>query len=245
MSDERSLESGIVSQNVLLTGLSGLSGDLLLDGVPVGAGASLQSLSVSREIGDSGISDLSGESLEIRSGGDKVSLAAKADDDGLVTISADKDSTLGSLTVSPLGSHKFTFLADDLDSLLEIAVSLIKGVLAIHHSSGGHLPQFHNVLCGNSHKSFFFNYSALGSAGASSGSATGAASAVTSTGLALLRARSFLPVGLARASPSAVSSAASLSFSSLRSLRPSSMAWQRIFMTSSIDFVASSLAGIT
>ena len=42
VTDVRSLKSGIVSENVLLTGLAGLGGDLLLDSVTVRALAGLQ-----------------------------------------------------------------------------------------------------------------------------------------------------------------------------------------------------------
>ena len=49
VTDVRSLKSGIVSENVLLTGLAGLGGDLLLDSVTVRALAGLQAFDVGRE----------------------------------------------------------------------------------------------------------------------------------------------------------------------------------------------------
>ena len=44
-----------------------------------------------------------------------------------------------------------TTLTQDLDCLLEVAVSLGQSLLALHHAAVGLLAQFHNVLCRNSH----------------------------------------------------------------------------------------------
>ena len=155
LSYERSLESCIVCKHVLLTGLSGLGGDFLLHGVAVGALASLESLCVCRERCDGSVSDLSGKSLEIRGCGDKVGLAAKADDDSLVAFCADKYGAFGSLAVSPLGSDELTLLTDDAYSLLEVAFSLDESLLAIHHTGRRHLTKFHYVFSSDFHIRYF------------------------------------------------------------------------------------------
>ena len=135
----RSLEGRVVSENVLLTGLSGLCRDLLLDSVSVGALCCHEALCVSRERSDSRICDFVGKSLEVRSCADEVSLATETYDGTLALCEPYEDSTFGGLTVSPLRSHELTLLTDDVHCLLEIAVSLCKSLLAVHHAGTGHL----------------------------------------------------------------------------------------------------------
>ena len=100
---ERSLDTGIVSENVLLTGLTGLVGDVLVEGVTGSGLDSLEGGQVSRELGDGGIRDGSGEGLEIRGGSHEVGLATEADEDGLAAVDAGKDGTLGGFVVTALG----------------------------------------------------------------------------------------------------------------------------------------------
>ena len=155
LGDVGSLKVFVASEDVLFTGLSGLGGDFLLHGVAVGAFSSLQSVHVGRERSDRGIGDLGCESLEFRSCGDKVGLATEADKNSLSLGLANADRSLGSLTVSPLGGHELTFFADDVNSLLEIAFSLDKGLLAIHHTSLRHLTKLHYIFCSDVHCNCF------------------------------------------------------------------------------------------
>ena len=136
---------------MLLTGLAGLGGDFLLDGVTVGARGSLQAFGVSRESLDGGVGDLAGKRLEVRGRGDEVGLATEADEDSLATFDTGEDGTFGGLAVRTLGSDELTLLTDDVDSLLEVAFGLDEGLLAVHHTGGSHLTQFHYVLSGNFH----------------------------------------------------------------------------------------------
>jgi len=142
---ERSLDTGIVSQHVLLTGLAGLVGDVLVEGVTRGGLDGLEGLEVGRELGDGGVGDGRGKGLEIRRSGDEVGLATEAHEDGLSTVHTAQDSTLGGFVVTPLGEGGLTLLAKDLDGTLEIAVGLGEGLLAIHHAGAGHVAQLLDV----------------------------------------------------------------------------------------------------
>ena len=72
----------------------------------------------------------------------------------LDSFDAGEDSTFGGLTVSALGSDELAFLADDVNSLLEVTFGLDEGLLAVHHTGAGHLTQFHYVLSSNFHNVF-------------------------------------------------------------------------------------------
>ena len=142
---ERSLEAGVVGENVLLTGLAGLVGDVLVEGVTGGGLHSLEGGEVGRELGDGGVSDGSGEGLEIRGGSHEVGLATEADEDGLSAFHAGKDGALGGFVVTALGKGGLALLAEDLDGALEVAFGLGEGLLAIHHAGAGHVAQLLDV----------------------------------------------------------------------------------------------------
>ena len=65
LGDIRSLESSVESENVLLTGLTSLSRNLLFYSVAIVLLHSLKSLDVSRESCDGSICDRVGEILEV------------------------------------------------------------------------------------------------------------------------------------------------------------------------------------
>ena len=142
---ERGLEGGVVGENVLLTGLAGLVGDVLVEGVTGGGLHSLEGGEVGRELGDGGVSDGSGEGLEIRGGGHEVGLATEADEDGLSAFHAGKDGALGGFVVTALGKGGLALLAENLDGALEVAFGLGEGLLAIHHAGAGHVAQLLDV----------------------------------------------------------------------------------------------------
>ena len=79
------------------------------------------------------------DSLEVRGGGNEVSLAAETYDNTLCALDADENRTLGGLAVGALGGDELTLLTDDVDCLLEVTLSLGESLLAIHHTSGCHL----------------------------------------------------------------------------------------------------------
>ena len=142
---ERSLEAGVVGENVLLTGLAGLVGDVLVEGVTGGGLHSLEGGEVGRELGDGGVGDGSGEGLEIRGGSHEVGLATEADEDGLSAVYTAEHSTLGGLVFTALGEGGFAFLAQDFHSTLELTGSLFEGLFAVHHASAGHVAEFLDI----------------------------------------------------------------------------------------------------
>ena len=153
---EGSLHERIVCEHVLLAGLAGLGLDGLGDGVAVRHLAGLQALDVGRAVRDRDVGDGVGQILEIGVAGDEVGLAAEADEDRLAAGHAGLHRTLGSLAVGALGGHELTLLADDADGLLEVAFGFLKGLLAVHHAGGGHLPELHYICCSNCHIAFCF-----------------------------------------------------------------------------------------
>ena len=82
---------------MLLTGLSGLVGDLLFDSVAIRARSCLKTLCICRISRNGRIGDLSEESLEICGGGNEISPATQADQNAFAILDADSDSTLGGL----------------------------------------------------------------------------------------------------------------------------------------------------
>ena len=142
---ERGLDGAVVSEHVLLTGLAGLVGDVLVEGVTRSGLDGLESREVGGELGDGSVCDGSGEGLEVGRGSHEVSLAAEAHEDGLPTLHAGKDGTLGGLVVTALGKGGLAFLAEDFDGALEVAFGLGKGLLAVHHAGAGHVAQLLDV----------------------------------------------------------------------------------------------------
>ena len=115
--------------------------------------ASHQSLNISRVLQHDDLGCFLDEINELVVLGNEVSLSVDLDDNTDLALGAvvSVDHTLGSNAACLLGSSSQTTLAQDLNSLLEVAVSLSQSLLALHHAAVGLLAQFHNVLCRNSH----------------------------------------------------------------------------------------------
>ena len=115
--------------------------------------ASHQSLNISRVLQHDDLGCFLDEINELVVLGNEVSLSVDFDDNTDLALGAvvSVDHTLGSNAACLLGSSSQTTLAQDLNSLLEVAVSLSQSLLALHHAAVGLLAQFHNVLCRNSH----------------------------------------------------------------------------------------------
>ena len=145
LAHDGSLEGTVVSQNVLLTGLTGLVGDVLIQGVTVCSLGSLEGLQICGELGDSGIGDGSGESLEVGGSGHEVGFATEAYEDGLATVDAAQNSTLSGFVLTTLGKSGFTFLTKDFNGTLEVAGGFFEGLLAVHHAGAGHVTQLLDI----------------------------------------------------------------------------------------------------
>ena len=118
-----------------------------------------QSLDISGVLLHDDLGGLLDEGDELVVLGDEVGLGVDLDDDAHLALGAviSVDHALGSHAACLLGGGSQTTLTQDLDRLLEVAVSLGQSLLALHHAAVGLLAQFHNVLCRNSH----FCYSPL------------------------------------------------------------------------------------
>src|SRR5699024_4542434 len=105
------------------------------------------------------LSQLLGEVDELVVLGNEVGLGIDLDDNSAVIKSNRVNHALGSDTASLLGGGSQPLLAQDLNCLLEVAVSLGQSLLALHHAAVGLLAQFHNVFCRNSHNSIVLSVS--------------------------------------------------------------------------------------
>ena len=142
---EGSLEGTVESENMLLTGLTGLVGDVFLDGVTISKFHSLQSLNIGGESGDGGVGDAAGEGFEVGGGSYEVGFAAQAYENSLSTVDTAEDGTLGGFVLTALCEGGFTFLTKDFNSTLEVAFGFFEGLFAIHHAGAGHVTQLLDV----------------------------------------------------------------------------------------------------
>ena len=149
--DERCLHLLISYEHMLLAGLACLLSDCGLDSPSVCESAGLEGLCIRREAFDGNISDVICKFLELGVLGNEVGFASEAYYDGLVSLYAGNNSSLGGLTVSPLGCHELSFLADDLLRPRIVAFGFYESFLAVHHAGSGHLTQFHYVSCFDIH----------------------------------------------------------------------------------------------
>ena len=115
--------------------------------------ASHQGLNVGGVLVSNDLGQVLGEVNKLVVLGDEVGLGVDLNDDSAVGVRNGIDHALGGDTASLLVGSSQTLLAQDLDCLLEVAVSLSQCLLALHHAAVGLLTQFHNVLCRNSHSS--------------------------------------------------------------------------------------------
>ena len=125
----------------------------LIDGLAALGLACHQSLDISGVLLHDDLGGLLDEGNELVVLGDEVGLGVDLDDDAHLALGAviSVDHALGSHAACLLGGGSQTTLTQDLDRLLEVAVSLGQSLLALHHAAVGLLAQFHNVLCSNSH----------------------------------------------------------------------------------------------
>ena len=138
LSYERSLHESISYENMLLASLSCLSLNGLLYSITICHLASLKGLKIRRALCDSHISDSLSKILEVSIAAYKVSLTAKTYDYALAVNDTSLNRTLGGLTVRSLSRNQFALLPDDVHSLVEISLSFLKSLLAVHHTGRSH-----------------------------------------------------------------------------------------------------------
>ena len=147
ISNERSLDLLIASNNMLLAALSGLVHDCILDGVVLTDLASLELVQISRSVGNGNICDALCKSLEALGLGYEIGFATQAYEcsNGLVGISPGQNGTFCGLSVRTLCSNDLTFFPKYFLSSVEVALSLDQGLLAVHHTGLRHLAELHYV----------------------------------------------------------------------------------------------------
>src|SRR5690606_18383215 len=91
--------------------------------------------------------DGGGHGLELLALGDEVRLALQLDQDaGGVVVGDDRDhgAVLGGAALA-LGDALLALDAERLDGLVDVAVGLVQGLLAVHHAGAGELPELLDV----------------------------------------------------------------------------------------------------
>ena len=112
-----------------------------IDGVGNGAGAERRSehaldVGIGPELGRR-VHDALGELLELFVLGDEVGLTVELDE----RATGGGDEALRSGPLGPLADVLRTLDAQELDSLVEVALGLVESPLAIHHSGAGQFPE--------------------------------------------------------------------------------------------------------
>ena len=98
-------------------------------------------------LGHGVVEDAGGESDEVGVGGDEVGLAAQHDNGTVVAVALSQHAAFVGVAVGAFGGHFLTFLAEEVDSFLEVAVALNEGFFAVHHADTGQLAQLVYLFC--------------------------------------------------------------------------------------------------
>jgi hypothetical protein len=81
--------------------------------------------------------------------GDEVGLAVQLDQDTLVAVLQQGDhSAVAGVAALTLGNALLALDAEQLDGVLDVAVRLVQGLLAVHHSGAGQLTELLDVSGG-------------------------------------------------------------------------------------------------
>ena len=113
--------------------------------------AAHQSLNISGLLLSNNIGQIFGELNELIVLGNKVGLSVDFNNNSTVSGGNSVNHAFSSDTASLLSGSSQTLFTQNLDSLIDVAISLDKSLLAFHHAAVSLAAQFHNVLCRNSH----------------------------------------------------------------------------------------------
>src|SRR6185437_14568690 len=193
--------------------------DQLLDGLAVLRDGPEQSQPVGRPVCQRRLRDLGRQLLEALVLRHEVGLAVQLDQNARGrAIELGDHQAVGGGPVGPLARVLDALLAQDLDGLVEVAVGLAQGVLAVHHAGPGQVPEPLDVSGGKIRHCLFLAMECVSAAGqrhsALSAAASGAAVSVAAASVAAVSvAASAAGVSVAAASgaASAISASASAS----------------------------------
>src|SRR5690606_25929388 len=222
---------------------------------------------VGRLLGRDECGDIRGDLLERRGLRHEVGLTVELEQDAVLgALDVRGHQAVGGGALGTLGDTLGAVDPQDLDGLVKVPVSLLEGLLAVHHPCAGHLAQALDISSADSHQLFSSVVvvsvvsaasaaSAAGSSTTSAASTTGASAAGSST----TSTTSTVSVAVASLAAAARSAAACCSSSSRShsgiSSAPSSLAPARAILPSATasaitrvssvtDRIASSLPGI-
>ena len=124
----------------LLAGLAALLGDEVGYGLAVDC-EGLELIDSLELVGHGEVHELVGECHEACVLGNEVGLAVEGEDSCELAVCAGDDATLRSLAVFALCGYGLTLLAKNLDSGLDVAVSLGESFLAVHQAGACEVAQ--------------------------------------------------------------------------------------------------------
>src|SRR5690606_30327670 len=239
----------------LLADLAGHVGDGLAERAAALEGERVQRVEVGGALAEDEVGDLVGESGEVLVARDEVGLGVDLDDhaEGLVVSRGGGDDALGGLAVGALVGDLLTLLAEDLDGGVEVAVGFGEGLLAVHHPDAGAVAEALDVLGGNrAHRGDRNSMNGEnGERAASRPSASARPAQPSVSASAASGSGASAPERSASAAASSAWSWARFSCSACWDSRstsaarePSMMASAMACVTTWMDFIASSLAGM-
>src|SRR6185312_10191901 len=208
------LKHGVAAELELLLDRGAGVLDQLLDGLAVLRDGPEQGQPVGRPVRQRRLRDLGRQLLEALVLRHEVGLAVQLDQNARGrAIELGDHQAVGGGPVGPLARVLDALLAQDLDGLVEVAVGLAQGVLAVHHAGPGQVPEPLDVSGGKIRHCLFLAMECLSAAcqrhSALSAAASGAAVSVAAASVAASAAGVSVAASAAGVSVAAASGAAS------------------------------------
>src|SRR6185312_2332665 len=204
------LKHGVAAELELLLDRGAGVLDQLLDGLAVLRDGPEQGQPVGRPVRQRRLRDLGRQLLEALVLRHEVGLAVQLDQNARGrAIELGDHQAVGGGPVGPLARVLDALLAQDLDGLVEVAVGLAQGVLAVHHAGPGQVPEPLDVSGGKIRHCLFLAMECLSAACQRHSALSAAASGAVAPGAAASAAG--VSVAAASGAASAISASASAS----------------------------------
>src|SRR6185312_9708433 len=204
------LKHGVAAELELLLDRGAGVLDQLLDGLAVLRDSPEQGQPVGRPARQRRLRDLGRQLLEALVLRHEVGLAVQLDQDtSRRAVERGGHQAVGSGPVGPLARVLDALLAQDLDGLVDVAVGLGKGVLAVQHAGAGKIPEPLDVSGGKIRHCLFLALECLSAACQRHSALSAAASGAAVSGAAASAAASGAGASVAGVSVAAASGAAS------------------------------------